>query len=121
MADVLNVLSVIGADATAARLPIVEAGTSVSRIFLYLHLHAMILILTLLRIFIFTAAARGRFRRWYLGRLPPPDPRRPPTGCFSRRLLAPRSCTEPGGSLPHAEPGGLLLCTRHLEMGLRFC
>jgi cation:H+ antiporter len=64
-ADVLNVLFVIGASATAADLPIVEAGATVPRIFLYLHLPAMVLILVLFRLFIFSATRRGSFRRWF--------------------------------------------------------
>ncbi|MCK4415125.1 MAG: sodium:calcium antiporter [Candidatus Eisenbacteria sp.] len=64
-ADVLNVLFVIGASATAARLPIVELSAQVPRIFLYLHLPAMIVILLLFRIFIFSAVRRGEFRRWF--------------------------------------------------------
>lgn len=64
-ADVLNVLFVIGASAAAARLPIVEAGATVPRIFLYLHLPTMIIILVLFRLFIFSATARGRFHRWF--------------------------------------------------------
>ena len=64
-ADVLNVLFVIGASATAAGLPIVEAGAHVPRIFLYLHLPTMILILVLFRFYIFAAVRCGEFRRWY--------------------------------------------------------
>jgi len=64
-ADILNVLFVIGASATAAHLPIIEVGSTVPRIFLYLHLPAMILILTLFRIYIAAANRSGRFRRWY--------------------------------------------------------
>ncbi|MBD3235740.1 MAG: hypothetical protein GF330_03465 [Candidatus Eisenbacteria bacterium] len=64
-ADVLNVLFVIGASATAAHLPIVEAGSQVPRIFLYLHLPTMILILVLFRLYIFAAVRRGAFRRWF--------------------------------------------------------
>jgi len=64
-ADALNVLFVIGASATAARLPIVEAGAQVPRIFLYLHLPTMLLILILFRLYIRHASRRGSFRRWY--------------------------------------------------------
>jgi cation:H+ antiporter len=64
-ADILNVLFVIGASATAAQLPIVESGASAARIFLYLHLPTMILILLLFRVFIFASRGRGEFRRWY--------------------------------------------------------
>jgi cation:H+ antiporter len=64
-ADVLNVLFVIGASATAARLPIVELGAQVPRIFLYLHLPAMVFILALFRLYIFFAVRRGAFRRWF--------------------------------------------------------
>jgi cation:H+ antiporter len=64
-ADILNVLFVIGASATAANLPIIEHGTKVPEIFLYLHLPAMLLILGLFRIFIRSATGRGHFQRWF--------------------------------------------------------
>lgn len=64
-ADILNVLFVIGASATAASLPIVETGSTVPRIFLYLHLPTMVLILALFRIYIADAIRRGSFRRWF--------------------------------------------------------
>jgi cation:H+ antiporter len=64
-ADILNVLFVIGASATAAHLPIIEHGTKIPEIFLYLHLPSMLLILGLFRIFIRSASSRGSFRRWY--------------------------------------------------------
>ena len=64
-ADVLNVLFVIGASAATTRLPVVEVGAQVPRIFLYLHLPTMILILLLFRLYIFAAVRRGFFRRIY--------------------------------------------------------
>jgi cation:H+ antiporter len=64
-ADILNVLFVIGASASAASLPIVEVGSSVPRIFLYLHLPTMVLILALFRVYIADAIGRGSFRRWF--------------------------------------------------------
>lgn len=64
-ADILNVLFVIGASASAASLPIVDSGAKVPRIALYVHVPTMLLVLVLFRLFIFRAAARGEFRRWY--------------------------------------------------------
>jgi cation:H+ antiporter len=63
-ADILNVLFVIGAAATARPLPLVETGTAMPNIFLLLHLPVMILVLALFRIYIFRALRRGRFERW---------------------------------------------------------
>jgi len=60
-ADILNVLFVVGASATAASLPIVENG---DRIFLYLHLPTMLFVLLLLRLFMWSAIKHGRFQRW---------------------------------------------------------
>lgn len=64
-ADILNIFFVIGASAAAAKLPIVEVGSTVPRIFLYLHLPAMLLILGLFRVYIAAANRNGSFRRWY--------------------------------------------------------
>ena len=64
-ADILNVLFVIGASATALPLPIVEHGTSLPEILLFLHLPTMLVILVLFRVFIAASARRGEFRRWY--------------------------------------------------------
>ena len=64
-ADILNVLFVVGAAATAAPLPIVEKGAHIPEVLLYIHLPTMLLILTLFRIYIFSASGSGSFRRWY--------------------------------------------------------
>ncbi len=64
-ADILNVLFVIGASATAVPLPIVEHGTSLPAILLFLHLPTMLLVLVLFRVFIAASLRRGEFRRWY--------------------------------------------------------
>jgi cation:H+ antiporter len=57
-ADVLNVLFVVGASATAAPLPIPE-------IFLKVHLPAMLVVLVLFRIYIAAACRKGHFERWW--------------------------------------------------------
>ena len=64
-ADILNVLFVVGASATAAPLPLLEHGTKIPAIALYLHIPTMLAILVLFRLFIFRATRRGHFRRWY--------------------------------------------------------
>jgi len=64
-ADILNVLFVVGASATAAPLPLLEHGTKIPAIALYLHIPTMLAILILFRLFIFRATKRGSFRRWY--------------------------------------------------------
>jgi cation:H+ antiporter len=66
-ADILNVLFVVGASATAARLPIVnpDPDAPAPAIFLYLHLPTMLVILTLFRLYIHTAVRRGHFQRWF--------------------------------------------------------
>jgi cation:H+ antiporter len=64
-ADILNVLFVIGASATAAPLPIIEHATRVPQILLYLHIPTMLVILVLFRLFIHSASKTGRFRRWF--------------------------------------------------------
>jgi len=63
-ADVLNVLFVIGASASAKPLPIIEPGTRFPEIFLYVHLPTMLLVLVLFRLFIFRAVRNGTFERW---------------------------------------------------------
>ena len=63
-ADILNVLFVIGASASAAPLPIVDLESSIPAIFLYLHLPTMLLILVLFRVFIGFAVRTGSFSRW---------------------------------------------------------
>ncbi|NWG12699.1 MAG: sodium:calcium antiporter [Acidobacteria bacterium] len=63
-ADVLNVLFVVGASATARPLPIVERGAAVPEIFLWLHLPAMLVVLGIFRLYIFRAVREGHFRRW---------------------------------------------------------
>lgn len=62
-ADVLNVLFVIGAAATAVPLPLVDATSKIPAIFLYMHLPTMLAILVLFRLYIFSACQRGTFRR----------------------------------------------------------
>lgn len=64
-ADVLNVLFVIGASASAKPLPIINAEAAIPAIFLYLQLPTMLVILTLFRLYIFAAVRRGRFLRWF--------------------------------------------------------
>lgn len=64
-ADILNVLFVVGASATAAPLPIVDATARQPDILLWIHLPAMLLILGMFRLFIRGATRRGHFRRWY--------------------------------------------------------
>ncbi len=63
-ADVLNVLFVVGASATARPLPIVERGSAVPEIFLWLHLPVMLVVLGIFRLYIFRAVREGHFRRW---------------------------------------------------------
>lgn len=63
-ADILNVLFVIGASATAAPLPIIDQTASIPAIFLYLHLPVMMLILIVFRILIAIASRSGSFSRW---------------------------------------------------------
>ena len=64
-ADILNVLFVVGAAATAAPLPIIEPGARIPEIVLYVQLPTLLAVLVLFRLFIFRASARGEFRRWY--------------------------------------------------------
>ena len=64
-ADILNVLFVVGAAATAAPLPIVERSAQIPEIMLYIHLPTMLFILTIFRVYIYSASSRGSFRRWY--------------------------------------------------------
>ena len=64
-ADILNVLFVVGASATAAPLPIVDPTARQPDILLWIHIPAMLLILGLFRLFIQRATGRGHFRRWY--------------------------------------------------------
>lgn len=64
-ADILNVLFVIGASATAAPLCVVDSAASIPRIFLYLQLPTMLLILVLFRLAIFSAMRKGKFTRWH--------------------------------------------------------
>ncbi|WP_339612406.1 sodium:calcium antiporter [uncultured Rubinisphaera sp.] len=68
-ADILNILFVTGAAASAAALPIIDSAAKVPEIFLYLHLPAMLLILTYFRICIFKATRAGHFDRWMGGPL----------------------------------------------------
>ena len=66
-ADILNVLFVVGASATATVVPLPDGtcvpGLKVDPIFFYFYFPTMMLVLLLLRLYIF---ARGdRFRRWH--------------------------------------------------------
>jgi cation:H+ antiporter len=64
-ADILNVLFVVGASATAAPLPILDPEAKIPRILLYVHVPTMLLILVLFRLFIMRATRQGSFQRWY--------------------------------------------------------
>jgi len=64
-ADILNVLFVIGASASAAPLPLLEHGAKIPHLLFVLHLPTMLLILVLFRVFIHAACKTGSFRRWY--------------------------------------------------------
>jgi len=64
-ADILNILFVIGASATAVPLPLIDPSAKIPEIFFYLHLPAMLVILVLFRIFIFSACKRGQFQKWF--------------------------------------------------------
>jgi cation:H+ antiporter len=63
-ADILNVLFVIGAAATATPLAIIDPSSVTPAIFLWLHLPAMVLVLVLFRLYIVVAVRRGSFSRW---------------------------------------------------------
>lgn len=64
-ADILNILFVIGASATATPLNLLNDKAQISEIFLYLHLPTMLLILLVFRICIYDAIRNGKFRRWH--------------------------------------------------------
>jgi cation:H+ antiporter len=64
-ADILNVLFVVGASASAAPLPLLEHGAGLPHLLFVLHLPTMLLILVLFRVFIHAASKTGSFRRWY--------------------------------------------------------
>jgi cation:H+ antiporter len=64
-ADILNVLFVVGASASAAPLPLLEHGSRIPHLLFVLHLPTMLLILVLFRIFIHAACKTGSFKRWY--------------------------------------------------------
>jgi cation:H+ antiporter len=64
-ADILNVLFVVGASATAAPLPLFDPASALPGVLLLVHIPTMLLILVLFRLFIFRATTRGTFRRWY--------------------------------------------------------
>lgn len=63
-ADILNILFVTGAAATASPLPVIDQTARLPEIFLVVHLPAMLLILTFFRFCIFRAIRRGHFERW---------------------------------------------------------
>jgi len=64
-ADILNVLFVVGASATASPLPLLDFASHVPAVMLVLHIPTMLVILVLFRLFIHGATRRGEFRRWY--------------------------------------------------------
>lgn len=64
-ADILNVLFVIGASATATPLAIVDQTASIPEMFLYLQLPTMLLMLLWFRFVIFKAVRQGHFTRWW--------------------------------------------------------
>jgi len=64
-ADILNVLFVVGASASAAPLPLLEHGSKIPHLLFILHLPTMLLVLVLFRVFIHAACKTGRFKRWY--------------------------------------------------------
>jgi cation:H+ antiporter len=64
-ADILNVLFVVGASASAAPLPLLEHDAKIPHLLFVLHLPTMLLILVLFRVFIHQACKTGNFRRWY--------------------------------------------------------
>ncbi len=68
-ADILNILFVTGAAATAAPLPIVDATARVPELFLLIHLPSMLFILAYFRLCIFKATRQGHFERWMGGPL----------------------------------------------------
>jgi len=63
-ADILNVLFVVGASASAKALPILDAGTAYPRMFLWFQIPVMLLVLILFRVFIGKAIKSGHFSRW---------------------------------------------------------
>ncbi len=64
-ADVLIVLFVVGASASAAPLPIIEPGASNPYIALTVHIPTMMMVLIMFRLFIWAAVKEGSFQRWY--------------------------------------------------------
>lgn len=64
-ADILNVLFVTGAAATAAPLPIVDPAARWPDVFLILHIPTMLIVLGLFRVFIRSAVRKGSFERWH--------------------------------------------------------
>lgn len=63
-ADILNVLFVVGASATAAPLALLAPGTRFPTVALAVHLPAMLAVLLLFRLFVVNANRRGHFSRW---------------------------------------------------------
>ena len=64
-ADVLNILFVIGASATATPLHLMNPDAQIEHIFLLLHLPSMLAILLVFQIFILLSLRKGRFSRWH--------------------------------------------------------
>ena len=63
-ADILNVLFVVGASATATSLNIIDPSCKIPEIFLYLHLPTMLIMMGLFLFYIFSAIRKGHFSRW---------------------------------------------------------
>lgn len=63
-ADILNVLFVVGASATATSLNIIDPSCKIPEIFLYLHLPTMLVMMGLFLFYIFSAIRKGSFSRW---------------------------------------------------------
>ena len=63
-ADILNVLFVVGASATAKSLPLIDQTAKIPEIFLYLHLPTMLAMTGLFAFYICLAIRKGSFSRW---------------------------------------------------------
>ena len=64
-ADILNVLFVVGASASAAPLPLLDFDSRIPAIALVIHIPVMLVVLALFRLFVHFSVRRGHFRRWY--------------------------------------------------------
>jgi cation:H+ antiporter len=63
-ADILNVLFVVGASASAAPLPILDSSSSIPEIALLVHIPTMLVVLLYFRLIIHWASKKGHFSRW---------------------------------------------------------